>query len=191
MKSTNLSAPLLSNSNAWNSSSCLKIDLMCLKQPSAMSISSAYVLPLNTGCGAFSKNLVNGKCSFTFPNPHPYLNKNHYNRLLPPANEVWGKVMFLHPYVILLMGSWGLCLGGGLCPGGSLSGVSLSTSPPPYGKERAVRILLKCILVTIISTSMDNLNDLTGNELEKKEIPRLQWNCLLPTMITGKRIRSF
>ena len=62
---------------------------------------------------------------------------------------------------------------------------------PPYGKEWVVRILLKCILVTIIITSTDNLNDLTGTELEKKEIPRLQWNCLLPTMITGKRTRSF
>ena len=36
----------------------------------------------------------------------------------------------------------GVSVQGGLCPGGSLSG-----RPPPYGKERAVRILLECILV--------------------------------------------
>ena len=48
--------------------------------------------------------------------------------------------------------------GGGLCPGGSLSGGSLSRGgvsvwgvsvreTPPYGNERAVLILLECILV--------------------------------------------
>ena len=40
------------------------------------------------------------------------------------------KVMFLHPSVILFTGKY--CLGGGLCP---------------YGKERAVHILLERILV--------------------------------------------
>ena len=29
--------------------------------------------------------------------------------LLPPANEVWGKVIFLHLSVILFIG-WGICL---------------------------------------------------------------------------------
>ena len=44
---------------------------------------------------------------------------------------------------------WGVSVQGGLCPGwGSLSRGSLSWRPPsPYGNERAVRILLECILV--------------------------------------------
>ena len=64
--------------------------------------------------------------------------------MLPPANEVWGKVMFsqacvshsVHKSVV----------------GRPLS--SLSARPPPaqrhplpYREERAVRILLECILV--------------------------------------------
>ena len=40
---------------------------------------------------------------------------------------------------------WGF-LSGGLCPGGSLSGRPPDRDPP-YGNERAVRILLECILV--------------------------------------------
>ena len=74
-----------------------------------------------------------------------------HNRLLPPVNEVWGKVMFLHMSVILSTGGGGLCmmslpvwlagpmflLGalclGGLCPGGSLWGVS------PQQKPRTVK----------------------------------------------------
>ena len=32
------------------------------------------------------------------------------NKLLPPANEVWGKVMFLHMSVILSTGGGGLCM---------------------------------------------------------------------------------
>ena len=73
--------------------------------------------------------------------------------------------MFLHMPVILFTGGGlglrpggvsipgvyvpvGLCPGGvsvqgGLCPGGLCHG-----DPPPYGNERAVRILLECILVT-------------------------------------------
>ena len=50
--------------------------------------------------------------------------------LLPPANEVWGKVMFLHLSVShsVHRGSLGLCpvgsLSGGLCPEGvSVQGV--------------------------------------------------------------------
>ena len=38
---------------------------------------------------------------------------------LPPANEVWSKVMFLHLSVILFTG--GVSVQGGLCLGGSLS----------------------------------------------------------------------
>ena len=103
---------------------------------------------------------------------------------IPPANEVWGKVMFLHLSVshsvqggslydvTSCLAAWshvpsggGLCLWShvpsrrGLCPGGSLclgvfsvqrslSGREfLSGRPPPYGEERAVRILLECFLL--------------------------------------------
>ena len=38
--------------------------------------------------------------------------------LLPPANEVWGKVIFLHLCVILFTGGGGLPPGGSLPPGG-------------------------------------------------------------------------
>ena len=66
------------------------------------------------------------------------------------------KLTFLQVSVILFTGgsqslSWGVPEGaplpggvsiqGGLCPGGLCHG------DPPYGNERAVRILLKCILV--------------------------------------------
>ena len=39
-----------------------------------------------------------------------------YNSFLPPANEVWGKVIFLHQFVILFTGgcAW-LLLGGAAC----------------------------------------------------------------------------
>ena len=103
------------------------------------------------------------------------------------ANEVWGKVMFLHIChsvhggggclwslydVTSCLAAWshvafqgGLCLWSHVPSGkspsrGSLSGcgglpdrnASLDTPPPPdrdppYGKERAVHILLECILV--------------------------------------------
>ena len=65
-----------------------------------------------------------------------------------------GKVMFLHPWVILFTGgvsvpacTTGHMTGGGLCPGkGGLS--LLLGRPPMYGNERAVRILPECILVS-------------------------------------------
>ena len=110
---------------------------------------------------------------------------------LPPANEVWGKVIFLHLFVILFTGgghawlllgggmhgcSWGgACMvvpGGGhawllwggawllrgvLCvvaPGGAMHGCSggggHAWDTTRYGdtiNERALRILLECILV--------------------------------------------
>ena len=59
--------------------------------------------------------------------------------------------------VSVLEGS--LSKGGGLCPGGSLvqCGVSVQEGlchrDPPYGNERAVRILLECILVRIVYSS--------------------------------------
>ena len=64
-----------------------------------------------------------------------------------------GKVMFLHVSVILFTGGVSVSVpGGASVPGvlhlrGSLSlGVSVMESPP-YGNERAVHILLECILV--------------------------------------------
>ena len=74
------------------------------------------------------------------------------NCFLPPATKLRKKVMFLHLCVILFTGGY-LSEGGGLYVGvsvrvGSLSrGRGLCQGDPPYGKERAVRILLECILV--------------------------------------------
>ena len=76
---------------------------------------------------------------------------------LPPENEVWGKVIFLHPFVILFTGGvpgLGECLvpggclipGGGLVQGGSGPG-GVPGDPPGRLLMRAVRILLECILV--------------------------------------------
>ena len=68
----------------------------------------------------------------------------------------WGKVMFLHVSVILFTGGsrslsmGGLCPGGGLCQGVSLSGRGLCHGDPTYGNEQAVRILLECILIVQI-----------------------------------------
>ena len=71
-----------------------------------------------------------------------------YFPFLPPANEVWGKVICLHLSVILSTGgvwspggaawSWGVW-----SPGGCL----VETPPPGRLLLRAVRILLECILV--------------------------------------------
>ena len=59
---------------------------------------------------------------------------------LPPANEVWGKVMFLHLCVILFTGGGGLCLSmhhrshdRGVSVRGSLSGGSLSRGVSGWG----------------------------------------------------------
>ena len=84
--------------------------------------------------------------------------------LLPPANEVWGKVMFLHLSVShsvhrgVSVSVQGVSVQGGLCPGGLCPGGSLSRGGglflgkyllgrPPYGNERVACILLECILV--------------------------------------------
>ena len=113
-----------------------------------------------------------------------------YVSYLPPANEVWGKVIFLL-YVILFTGgggipaclsgferglqahtqgrSWGVWLGGlqahtqrgspgqhpggspGPHPGGCVSQYALRRTPRPLGLlPRAARILLECILDTIL-----------------------------------------
>ena len=91
--------------------------------------------------------------------------KNHVKRLLPPANEVWGKVICLQVCVCPRGGgsgpgrvpgpgrglggawSWG-CLvrgEGGLVWEGAVPG----GNPPKRLLLRAVRILLECILVYI------------------------------------------
>ena len=71
------------------------------------------------------------------------------------GKSVWGEVCFCLGGLCLEGSVWGgslsrgdLCLGVPV-QGGSLSegGVAVRESPPPYGKERAVRILLECILV--------------------------------------------
>ena len=90
--------------------------------------------------------------------------------LLPPANEVWGKVIFLHLSVILFTGRGALpqcmldttSLGPGTPPGADIPlGVDtpqsrhpLQSRHPPAqcmlgdtANKRAVRILLECILV--------------------------------------------
>ena len=80
--------------------------------------------------------------------------------LLPPANEVWGKVIFLHLFVIPFTG--GACV---VAPGGHawlLRGCMVAPGGhawllPGGGRawlrdtinERAVRILLECILVLV------------------------------------------
>ena len=87
------------------------------------------------------------------------------NLLLPPANVVWGKVMFLHMSVILSTGgslydvTSSLAAGGVLCPRRvsvrgwvCVQGVCVQEGlcqehPTLYDKEQSVRILLKCILV--------------------------------------------
>ena len=74
--------------------------------------------------------------------------------LLPPANEVWGKVMFLHLCVILFSGPVffpGLSLsGGGSLSEGGLSGGEggfVRRDPPRTVDERGGRILLECFPV--------------------------------------------
>ena len=88
--------------------------------------------------------------------------------LLPPANEVWGKVIFLHLFVILFTGGgmhgqwggWGMCMVGGVHAGGGACvarGVCMPCTPHAAWyheirsvNERAVRILLECILVRTV-----------------------------------------
>ena len=90
-----------------------------------------------------------------------------YSTLLPPANEVWGKVMFLHLSVILFTGGGGSApLHAGIHSPGrdtTLGRHPLGRNPlgqtSPLGRHSssqileatvnkwAVRILLECILV--------------------------------------------
>ena len=79
---------------------------------------------------------------------------------LPPANEVWGKVMFLLESVILSKG------GGAV----SVRGVSVWRGKM-YGEDRAVRILLECFLVCTISL-LSLYRMWMWGELPKKEFTR-------------------
>ena len=83
---------------------------------------------------------------------------------LPPANEVWGKVIFLHLFVILFTGEvpgpGGVPGARGVPgPGGAWSrGVPgpsgcLEETPPEQLLLWVVRILLECILVTPVCLS--------------------------------------
>ena len=65
----------------------------------------------------------------------------------------WGKVMFLHVSVILFTGGSRFLCRGGLRPTGGVVSVrgGLCHGDPSYGNERAVRILLECILVETLS----------------------------------------
>ena len=81
--------------------------------------------------------------------------------LLPPENEVWGKVIFLHLFVILFRGVGGgvpapmgmSAPGGCLLPGGSGPRGVPGGDPPERLLLRAVRILLECILVGFAFTA--------------------------------------
>ena len=62
---------------------------------------------------------------FHFPSPGPAVfrrvvskNEAGFLAFLPPANEVWGKVIFLQASVILFTGGGHVCPGWCACPGG-------------------------------------------------------------------------
>ena len=84
-----------------------------------------------------------------------------FNLILPPANEVWAKVLFLQLCVILFTGRRWVCIhrgvstskGGVYFQGVSSSGGGGVGQAPPHRiiwdvvNKRVVRILLKCVLV--------------------------------------------
>ena len=75
----------------------------------------------------------------------------HPGSSLPPANEVWGKVIFLHVCVILstggVRGRRGMCMAaGGACV---VARGGMRRTRRDTVNERVVRILLECILVLI------------------------------------------
>ena len=101
--------------------------------------------------------------------PPVELLQNQILIFLPPANEVWGKIIFLHLSVILL--TWGgeylgrYTLRQGTPPGQ----VHPQAGTPPReqgssawlgdtGNKRAVRILLECILVLFVTKLELNKN---------------------------------
>ena len=87
----------------------------------------------------------------------PHMHRNNSNKIYRPQRSC-GKVMFSQVCVKNSVHRGGLCPSihhrshgqwVGLCPGGSLSRRSLLGRLPLYGNERAVPILLECILVVI------------------------------------------
>ena len=85
---------------------------------------------------------------------HYRVNFCAYHLLLPPVNEVWGKVMFLHLYAILFIGGGvSAPLHAGIQPQADTPHVQTPPSPDTTGygvSKRVVRILLECILVAIV-----------------------------------------
>ena len=69
--------------------------------------------------------------------------------LIPPSNEVWGKVIFSQMSVILSTG--GSLSRGSLLSRVSVRGVSVTETPLVTVEERAICILLKFILVNIFT----------------------------------------
>ena len=67
--------------------------------------------------------------------------------LLPPANEVWDKIMSLRLSMILFTGGMGLPHRDLPPPRQRSLGQKPTGQRAPYCKERSVRILLECILV--------------------------------------------
>ena len=91
--------------------------------------------------------------------------------LLPPANEVWGKVIFLHLFIILFTGG-GAWSGGVPGPRGVHGPGGAWWRPPRRLLLRAVRILLECILVyEIFSDRLQNLIEF-GQRIQGRGIPR-------------------
>ena len=75
-----------------------------------------------------------------------------YGRLnfLPPANEVWGKVIFSETSVILFTGGRSAYRGVCLLGKGSAYREDWTEPPPPESEKRAVRILLECFLIVYV-----------------------------------------
>ena len=75
----------------------------------------------------------------------------YFFSFLPPTTKLGQGYVFTRVCDSVHRGESVSVLRGGLCPGGlSLGGLCLGESlswRPPYGNERAVRILLECILV--------------------------------------------
>ena len=71
---------------------------------------------------------------------------------------------------------WGISVKGGLCQGGIYLGVSLLGRPsrhrPPYSNERAVCILLECILVNI-----------AVNYFDAKQYARCSWVLIVTELV--------
>ena len=99
------------------------------------------------------KNFLQDELENWWTNPE-YLCCNEW--FLPPANEVWGKVIFSQACVshsghflsgcLVPCSFWGICVSGPMFLQRSLPGQG---PPPPCGTEREVRIILKCIFVFV------------------------------------------